>query len=87
MSCRSGSLTAPSIYDGIRSSCHPIFSGEFRTRKESGVCDLVIQPGNTTTLDDRHMILSFFRWTAFSTDAFETFWTLRRHILMQQHFL
>jgi hypothetical protein len=48
---------------------------------------MVIQPGDTTTLEDAYMILSFFRWTAFSTDAFETFWTLRRHILMQQHFL
>jgi hypothetical protein len=34
---------------------------------------MVIQPGDTTTLDDAHMILSFFRCTAFSTDAFDRF--------------
>jgi hypothetical protein len=34
---------------------------------------MVIQPGNTTTIDDPYVILSFFRRTAFSTDAFETF--------------
>jgi hypothetical protein len=34
---------------------------------------MVIQPGDTTTLDDLYMILSFFRWTAFSTDAYELF--------------
>jgi hypothetical protein len=34
---------------------------------------MVIQLWVTTTLDDPYMILSFFRWTAFGTDAFETF--------------
>jgi hypothetical protein len=34
---------------------------------------MVIQPGDTTTLDNLDMILSFFRWTAFSADAFEMF--------------
>jgi hypothetical protein len=34
---------------------------------------MVIKPGDTTTLDDPHMILSLFRWTAFSTDAFDRF--------------
>jgi hypothetical protein len=37
------------------------------------MCDMVIQPGDTATLDDLIMILVFFRWTVFSTDAFETF--------------
>jgi hypothetical protein len=34
---------------------------------------MVVQPGDITTLDDTYLILSFFRWTAFSTDAFDTF--------------
>jgi hypothetical protein len=34
---------------------------------------MVIQPGDTATLNDPYMILSFFRWTNFSTDAFEMF--------------
>jgi hypothetical protein len=34
---------------------------------------MVIQPGDITTLDDSNMIVSFFRWMAFSTDAFEMF--------------
>jgi hypothetical protein len=34
---------------------------------------MVIQPGDTTTLDDPDMILSFFRWTVFSMDTFDTF--------------
>jgi hypothetical protein len=37
------------------------------------MCDMVIQPGDTTTLEDHYVIVSFIRWTAFSTDAFETF--------------
>jgi hypothetical protein len=34
---------------------------------------MVIQPGDATPLNDRNMILSFFRWTAFSADAFDWF--------------
>jgi hypothetical protein len=49
---------------------------------------MVMQPGDTTTSGNTHMILLFFRRIAFSTGAFKrSFWTLRRHMLMQQHFL
>jgi hypothetical protein len=34
---------------------------------------MVIQPGDTATLDDPDMILIFLPWTDFSTDAFQTF--------------
>jgi hypothetical protein len=34
---------------------------------------MVIQPGDTATLDDPYIIFIFFRWTDLSTDAFETF--------------
>jgi hypothetical protein len=34
---------------------------------------MVIQPGDATALDDLYMILSFFRWTVFSPDIFNTF--------------
>jgi hypothetical protein len=38
---------------------------------------MVIQSGDTTTLDDPYMIPSFFRWTAFGTDVFEMFFGYR----------
>jgi hypothetical protein len=34
---------------------------------------MLIQPGDTTILYDPQMILAFFGWTDFRTDAFETF--------------
>jgi hypothetical protein len=34
---------------------------------------MVIHPGDTTTLGDPYMILSFLRWTVFSPDTFDTF--------------
>jgi hypothetical protein len=33
---------------------------------------MVIQPGDTATLDDPYMVLVYFRWTDFGMDAFET---------------
>jgi hypothetical protein len=34
---------------------------------------MVIQPGDNIKSDHPDMILSFFRWTAFGMDAFNTF--------------